>query len=182
MSDGTVPVSVSNQPEFARYREEFVIRTPDLRRQRFDDELLQLTAQDGMAEMVVSPSTSAVPGVPPTRPREDGVEKYLWVIGSDSVPSIPEEGRAGRDLSRGRVAHTNLTGGQPAFCGGELWYRDDSSFWLSGGSGRYPPRSGAELERVVECFASCGYSVASFGWDVEADGPARFLRGRAKWT
>jgi len=105
----------------------------------------------------------------------------LWVIAVNKVPYILEKGHAGSSLSRGRAAHTNLTGGDAVHCAGELWFRDETSFWLSGGSSRFRPRSAEELEDVVRAFRQAGFKVASFGWDPEA-GPARFLRGEAVWT
>ena len=64
--------------------------------------------------------------------------------------------------------HTNLTGGGEAYLGGELWFTSETSLYLSGGSGRYPPRDATQLEEATEVFRSFGYEVISLGWDHEA--------------
>ena len=51
--------------------------------------------------------------------------------------------------------------------GGELWFADEESLFLSGGSGRYPPSDETHLNDAVGVFKSYGYRVTSLGWDDE---------------
>jgi hypothetical protein len=163
------------------YRKNYPARAADLARMKFDDEKRLLAAPDGVRELSKPPATDLEVGDPPES-FGGGSNKYLWVILPDSLPYVLESGELGKSLSRGAVSHTNLTGGTEAHCGGELWFRDGSSFWICGGSSRYRPRSKAELFAVVTAFRGWGYQVASFGWDHEVNGPIRFLRGEAEWA
>ena len=64
--------------------------------------------------------------------------RYVWVIDATGIPFILERGLCA--LKGRSPKHSNLTGGKPASMGGELWFRTESSLYLSGGSGRYRPR------------------------------------------
>ena len=72
--------------------------------------------------------------------------------------------------------HTNLTGGGLAYLGGELWFSGDSSMYLSGGSGRYPPRDELQMEDAVAVFEAYNYVVTSLGWDTEGGQAERVLK------
>jgi hypothetical protein len=106
---------------------------------------------------------------------------YIWLVMEDAVLYGLEKGETGTSLSRGRLAHTNLSGGREAYCGGELWFSDESSFWITGSSGRYKPRSVEELDEVVTAFRSAGYKVASCGWSEQLGRFMRFPRGEVVW-
>jgi hypothetical protein len=71
--------------------------------------------------------------------------------------------------------HTNLTGGQPAYVGGELWFGTEEALFVSGGSRRYQPIDPAQLDEAVRVFCAFGYTVTSLGWDDDRDKPRRFL-------
>ena len=71
--------------------------------------------------------------------------------------------------------HTNLTGGDKAYLGGEVWFESDTALYISGGSGRYPPQNPDQLDEAVRVFESFGYRVASLGWDEIYGNPRRFL-------
>jgi hypothetical protein len=165
----------------SQYRTEYTARPPDLATQRYDDEMRSFSVADGVAELLPPPAEPFEAGIPP-RARGNGIAKYLWVVTPSAVPYVLEEGTSGKLTKRGYAAHTNLTGGDDAHVGGELWFRDANSFYLNGKSGRYGPRSKTELEAVVMAFAAGGYSVASFGWDMDRNKPHAFLRGDATWT
>ena len=83
-------------------------------------------------------------------------------------------------LASGKVKHTNLTGGQPASCGGELWFEAPYAkrLYVNGCSGRYGPQTAQQLEDAISVFRGLGYEVISFEWDTEANQPAKVLRGR----
>ena len=88
---------------------------------------------------------------------------YLWVIDLSGIPYILEY--ALPELGGNPPKHTNLTGGNPASTGGELWFHTESSLFLSGKSGRYGPRDEQQLADAVTVFEDYGYDVLSLGWE-----------------
>jgi hypothetical protein len=48
--------------------------------------------------------------------------------------------------------------------------------YVNGGSGRYGPKSPAELEDAVQVFRDLGFRVESAGWNEDNDLPARTFR------
>lgn len=165
---------------FAGYRETYPPRLPDLSEITFEDETRQLTTEEGLRNFNVPPCTDVIFSPPPTKDGEAAAQKYLWVVSSRSIPFALEL-LPSISFKRGRLAHTNLTGGQEAHCGGEVWFIDFTSIVINGGSGRYRPRSPDELESAAKAFKESGYKVASMGWDTGVDAPARSLRGDLKW-
>src|SRR4051812_14056378 len=165
---------------FASYRERYPCRPPVRSEIGSEDELRRLTADEGMGMLPPSPCEGVLQGIAPLAAGQSASEKYLWVVMPEGVPFALEL-LPGVMFERGRLAHTNLTGGADAHSGGEMWFIDQSSVVLNGGSGRYPPRSSQELEAVALGFKAAGYNVASMGWDAGANVPARILRGDPKW-
>ena len=158
-------------------------RPPDLKRQQYPDELDQIGAEEGLFEVESPPAEGVTFGRAPTS-RENEVDtratKHLWVVAMAGVPAALEYPKEGTVLQRGRLAHTNLTGGENAHTAGELWFYDQNSIVINGGSSRYRSRSSDELMSVAQAFKDAGYRVASMGWDEES-GPLRFLRGEPEW-
>ena len=170
----------SSSDDFIDYRKAYPARSFDRERLKYEDETAKIEA--GVFDLTDYPIQQALEGEPARRMNEHGTNKHLWVIASESLPASLEESQAGANLSRGRVCHTNLTGGEAAHCGGELWFRDRASFWMNGGSGRYRPRSAEELEKIAACFRSLGYSVCCFGWDDQTNKEKRYCRrGEEVW-
>jgi hypothetical protein len=165
---------------FAKYRQSYSARSPDTSEVTYDDEDRQLTPAEGLQSFDVPPCKNIVLGVPPAKDGEAAGEKYLWAIMPKAIPFALEL-LPGIVLKRGRLAHTNLTGGADAHCGGEVWFIDSERIVINGGSGRYRPRSSEELEAVARAFKESGYKVASMGWDFGVDAPARSVRGEIKW-
>jgi hypothetical protein len=163
---------------FGEYRNNFECRPFNADRVRNSDECRLLTPDEGVLDFVPPPVMYINVGLFPTTivSKEN---TYIWVIMPEGLPYILEEAPVKDVLESRRVTHTNLSGGNDAHCGGELWFRDGESFVLSGGSGRYPPRNRVELDSIVKAFRTYGYRVASLGWDDEIDGPVRFLRATA---
>jgi hypothetical protein len=164
---------------FETHRADYAAREPNLETQQFADELVKSSTGEDVLDMMESPDDRVEIGDVTAASGVDA--KYLWLVAKDEVLLGLEHGSTGRSLSRGRLAHTNLSGGSPAHTGGELWFRDASSVWLNGGSGRYQPRCPEELESVVAATRSAGYSVCSAGWDSEQNRPQRFFRGDEPW-
>jgi hypothetical protein len=134
---------------------------------------------DGVVLLSTSPFPEPVSGVPG---EADG--RHLWVIRETSLPVILETAPRVQPppLASGVAKHTNLTGGQPACCGGELWVDAVAAdrLYVNGGSARYwrrPHLSGpAKLADGVSVFETLGYTVISAGWDEDNDVPARTFR------
>jgi len=139
------------------------------------DQARLLTAADGVISLTGAPFPTPVlgqPGLP--------AGKHLWVILPADLPVILETAPNVQPppLQSGCAKHTNLTGGEAACCGGELWIDavSASQLYVNGGSGRYQPRTSDELDDAVQVFESLGFQVVSMGWDDDNDRPARMLR------
>ncbi len=121
----------------------------------------------------------------PPSANEKCISRYLWVVVATpcEVRYIEENAPATFSLNRGSACHTNLTGGQEAFCGGELWFLGNDEVHISGASGRYPPRSNQELEDACQIFVRKNYKTYCLGWDEDIARPARVCRkkGSGKW-
>jgi hypothetical protein len=175
------PLELTVNNAFAAYRGTYPAREPDLTTRSNDDELRLLSAEEGLRELTIAPIQSPILGIPPSLQSAAGTNKYLWVVAVSAVPIAMEQPQAGVTLSRGCLSHTNLTGGTTAHCGGELWFADDSSVIINGGSGRYPPREAAELQKIATSFKAAGYRTASMGWNDETNRSYRTLRGEPQW-
>ena len=138
------------------------------------DQLRLLVAEDGVRELQ-SPLDGAAPGVPGTK-----LGRHLWIIARTGIPFILETAPDVRPppLSSGVAKHTNLTGGDGACCGGELWVdpSDAGRLFVNGGSGRFPPRSPQQLAEAVRVIERRGFGVVSAGWDEDNARPARVFR------
>ena len=131
-----------------------------------------LGPDDGVRHLERAPVVGVVYGTPPGGNAES-VARYLWVIDEMGIPYICE--RPLHRLEDALPKHTNLTGGSPAYVGGELWFVDKMSIYVSGGSGRYPPRSETQLDDAVSVFESYDYRVRSLGWDPMRGSARRYL-------
>jgi hypothetical protein len=170
---------VSASPCFHDYRCKWEARPPDITTVRFDDESVDLTGRDEVHSLLMAPLVGARTTL--KRVLHDGRvdlnqdDKHLWLICVDDVKTALEVGLLGQGTKRGRLAHTNLSGGAHAHCGGELWFVSESTMYVNGGSGRYAPQSSEELDDSIAGFVKAGYTVCSFGWN-ELGRPARVLR------
>lgn len=166
----------SASPFFDEYRATYPARQPDLQKQRFADEVTDLSSNGDIVFVETAPTNGMTLGKPqPTNVTDPA--KYLWLVTPKELLGALEFGSSGRATARRRLAHTNLSGGKIAHAGGEMWFPGPSSVWMTGGSGRYPPATAIELEAIATAFAAAGYSVRSAGWDVEINRPARVFRG-----
>ncbi len=175
--EGT-PVS----PLFAEHRASYVLRKPDLSKQEYEDEIHLITPEEGIFEMTFPSGKDVLCGAAPRAASDitsSNISKYLWAIAQNSVPVSLENSQHAKALERGRLAHTNLTGGCEAHTAGELWFVDCETIIINGGSSRYTPRSPDELESVAKAFKKSGYKVASMGF--EGGIPVRMLRGEPEW-
>ena len=129
--------------------------------------LVELTENDGVALLQEAPAPDVVFGSPPLSEEDLGSNRYLWVIDQRGIPYIIE--RHLTTIAGELPKHTNLTGGRTAYMGGELWFSSKFDLFVSGGSGRYPPKGPRQLEDAVGVFESYQYSVTSLGWDFQND-------------
>lgn len=141
------------------------------------DQLRLLTPEDGVVRLSEGDAAESLRrGVckPGTR---DG--RCLWVIVAEGLPAIVEVApRVRAPLQSGVAKHTNLTGGAPASCGGECWIDPvvEGRLWVTGGSGRYPPRSPSHLDDAVAVIQGLGYEVICAGWSTDNDCAERVFR------
>ena len=137
-----------------------------------DGELIKLTAADGVSVLGPAPSSDPVIGKPAKSQDDKAQNTHLWVIDSDRLPYILEAPVA----TLGAIPkHSNLA--NSAHVAGEAWFINDKSIIISGASGRFPPRSPAELEGATEVFAAFAYRTQSLGWDYETNTAFRFQIG-----
>jgi len=141
-------------------------------------------APDANRQLLPVDGVGTLPGcvetmVPAERPGQRAA-RHLWVIVPDAVPIILEiaPGVQPPPLSLGVAKHSNLTGGGPASCGGELWLdsADNRKLYANGGSGRYPPKTPKQLDDAMEVLSSYGFAVISAGWSEDNDCAERVFR------
>ena len=163
---------------FAEFFGKYPLREPNLRNQRYPDELELLSEKHGIFFLTTPPMKDVKTGTPSgIHESFDGLSKYLWVIKENGIPMIMEKSEKVGHLHRGNAAHTNLTGNGKTYCGGEIWFKNDSTFWLSVGSSRFGPQDAEELADAETAFEKMGYKVISFGWDKDTNTVARSYRG-----
>lgn len=153
----------------ADFKNRYSLRSPCYPQGRIESECQQIA---GFRLLKQAPATGFQAGFPPLARNQRGTNTYIWVIDPKGVPYIIEA--AIEELGWDPPKHTNLTGDGKAYVGGELWFRDASFLFVSGGSGRYPPCSEGQLHDVIGVFNAFGYEVRSLGWKQQS-GPIRHL-------
>ena len=147
-----------------------------------DDQVKQMAAEHGLLEWVDGTAAQKATPVPPLLDLHQTQAARLWVVREDDVVHAEEHCAFGAALESGVIKHTNLTGGKAAFSGGELLFLDAETVVVNGCSGRYGPRTEAELHQAVRAFAESGFGVWSMGFDEETNRPARFLGTHPEWV
>jgi hypothetical protein len=147
------------------------------------DQLKLMTAADGLAQWVDGPATAglAAPGAAPLLTQEDCANLRLWVVRIQDIVHASESCKFGKTFQGQKIKHTNLTGGELAYSGGEIIVADAGIVYLNGRSGRYGPRTWEELQAVADAFVQSGYGVWLMGWDEEANSPAPFIGTTPQW-
>ncbi len=158
-------------PALDDFRSGYDLRPPEfIQHQR---EVVQLDLHSGLRLLEPAPALGISVGTPPSSIADDPANRYLWVIDERGIPYIIESPIAAIDHELPK--HTNLTGGGDAYLGGEIWFSSSISIYISGGSGRYPPLCGLQLEGATQVFSGFGYNVTSLGWDENAGRALRLL-------
>ena len=153
------------------FRSRYDLRPPEfVHHQR---EVVQLDLNSGLRLLEPAPAAGISVGTPPSSIADDPNNRYLWVIDERGIPYIIESPIAA--IGHKPPKHTNLTGGGGAYLGGELWFTSHVAIYISGGSGRYPPIGGHQLEEAAGVFNAFGYNVTSLGWDENAGRALRLL-------
>ena len=165
---------------FGPYRDRYPSRSPAIPVAN-PDESRMLGIPDGVQFFSAAPFPVRSHDLNRSETGPDEDKRCLWVIRTLDVPFVREHVSVSPPLPSGVSKHTNLTGGQDAHCGGEVWFVSGQRLILNGASGRYPPRELQELEEIVGAFEAAGYEIWSMGWDSEVNGPARILRGSPPW-
>jgi hypothetical protein len=147
------------------------------------DETRLMSEADGLEQWFDGDAVAGVPAPrqPPLLTDKDCVNRVLWVVRTEDVVHARERCVFGEILISGLIKHTNLTGGLPAFSGGELIKLDKRTIVVNGRSGRYGPKTVGELDAAVRAFADSGYGVWSMGWDEDANRPAPFIGTPPQW-
>lgn len=109
-------------------------------------------------------------------------DKFLWAIEATRIPYAPEKCEFGSTLESQVIKHSNLTGGRAAHCAGEMIKVDAEQVVINGRSGRYGPKSAAEMLEAAKAFRASGYNVWSMGFDTEAAAPNPFIGVTPTWV
>lgn len=147
------------------------------------DEVKAMTPADGLEHwqdgpVMVVAASPATPKIDPTMKRDT----RLWAIRESDVVHAHEFCDYGTTLETGVIKHTNLTGGAPAYCAGELLFLDESTIVVNGCSGRYGPTTEVEMNEAAKAFRRSGYAVWSSGFDEEAARPLPFVGVDPVWV
>ena len=106
----------------------------------------------------------------------------LWVVTQEHVLHAQESCDFGTRREAGIAKHSNLTGGGPAFVGGELVFLNDATIGITGNSGRYRMRSREEMAAIERAFVGSGYNVWSMGYNQEVNRPHVFGLTDPEWV
>jgi hypothetical protein len=158
-------------------------RAPNTGMIRNSDEVIQMTAEDGLEQWSDGVATTSA-AVPLTPKIDDTLLSglKLWAVRATDVVHAHEKCAFGKTLETQVIKHTNLTGGDDAYCGGELLFLSDSTIVVNGYSGRYGPKSEREMEDVALAFRQSGFNVWSSGYDEESGKPYSFIGVDPVWV
>lgn len=156
--------------ELAAYRKQYPAK-PMARTPNNGDETVLMPADQGARELSSPPTTHAEfprPSALPTSGETASDARHLWVIRLTDVPVALELCAWGSDLESRCIKHSNLTGGDPAHSGGEIWFIDADRIAINANSGRYGARSEEEFRLIVDALRRSGYHIASMGFDLDS--------------
>ncbi len=141
-------------------------RPPRMTTFKSEDELRPMQVTDGL-KLIPEYASSAelAEAAPPQVSAEMKKAAHLWVVREEDAVHAPEYCKFGAGLAEGRIKHTNLTGGAPAYSGGELIWLGEREVLVNGCSGRYGPTNAAEMAAAAQAFANAGHRCWSTGYD-----------------
>lgn len=170
--------------QFQKFKEDYQAKPLSEDRVANEDQRKDMAGDEDLKQWVegTAETTDDAPSDEIEVTAEQDAEKYLWVLEAEVPVYAPENCAFGKTLQSGVIKHSNLTGGRPAHCGGELILLDDATIILNGQSGRYGPKSGQEMSDIAKAFRSSGYNVWSMGFDDEAGRPFPFVGVTPVWV
>lgn len=86
------------------------------------------------------------------------------------------------NVKQKKIKHSNITGGQPAFSGGEVSFLNDRELLISGSSGRYRIKTKSDLLDVYRAFNETGYKLYAMGWNEDVQRPEQFGNCDPEWV
>ncbi|MCE0908265.1 MULTISPECIES: hypothetical protein [Pseudomonas] len=141
-------------------------RLPNLLTKVHDDELNQMPFEQGLFLIdAKAPADPRPSSCCPDVTVEMKEKAHLWAVRQNDAVHAAENCDFGKSLALGKIKHTNLTGGEAAYIGGELIWLGEQEIIINGCSGRYKPQSALEIESAGEAFTYAGYRVWSTGYD-----------------
>lgn len=161
----------STTPALDKFRSSYKLRNPE-KPDNHPHESKKIESKDGLAFLRPAPASGVKFGNP-QKPEDPARNTYLWIIDDRGIPYLIDCRMA--ILYCHRPKHTNLTGGRSAYIGGELWFSDPNSIYVSGSSGRFHPSDEQQLDAAIGVFSSFKYIVTSLGWNQEAGHARRIL-------
>lgn len=87
--------------------------------------------------------------------------RYLWVLDQIGLKMLLEATPNPKRINNPIVCHTNITGGEPALHGGELWFGEDNKVYINNASGRYGNAEPQQWDAILTYFVCVGYEVVS---------------------
>lgn len=87
---------------------------------------------------------------------------FLWVIDSTSLKIMwektPNEKRKQSRPDRPYVCHTNITGAEKAYIGGEMYFCEDGNIYVNFSSDRYGVAASEQNKKMaIQYIKDCGY-------------------------
>jgi hypothetical protein len=113
----------------------------------FDKDVFSTTSGGNPPDFIVSSPDNLLPE-----------KRYLWIINEEGLHIIYEH-TANLEAGRKIVCHSNITKGEIALQGGELWFLGGNEIIINYKSGRYGAETIAHEKAVVEYFELLGYKV-----------------------
>src|SRR5579859_4675172 len=176
-------LTVRTDIAFSKYRDAYKPDQPmNPEARRYDGDVDQMNSGDGLMHWVDGPVQSV--GIEPElKPEltEHPQDQRLWVVTKEHVLYALEACDFGAEREAGTAKHSNLTGGGRAFAGGELVILDEATVAITGWSGRYRLRSGAEMAAIERAFVESGYNVWSMGYNQDVNRPNVFGLSDPEW-
>jgi hypothetical protein len=159
---------------FAAYRAGRQTQAINIQVKRTQGDSDQMTVTDGLDDWHDGVASGPMPKGPAPIIPANPPNCRLWVVMPSDVLHAPEHCAFGAARSAGAVKHSNLTGGQAAYAGGELVFVDPQTVVLNGCSGRYRVRDEAEMKALAGAFKASGYKIWSMGYDSDTNRPFQF--------
>lgn len=141
---------------------------------RYQGDTDAMSPNDGLETWEDGGHTSDTPAPAPPSFEGKPADARLWVIVDKEVLHAPEACDFGSARGAKCLKHSNLTGGKPAYAGGEFVFLDNSTVLLNGCSGRYRIVTQNDMEKIEKAFRKSGYRVWSMGWNDDINRPALF--------